>query len=141
MLPPAARSSARRVRVAQMCSAPTLPSEWQQYTDEATGNAYYYNSITGVTQWAPPEAITASVTVSAPAAAAYGSPSPAQPSGSAQRITVTDNYMDIEECSKFFVETFFEKGTTTLERRPLKDAQARPTASLRACVSASLNRH
>ena len=140
MLPPAASSSARRVRVAQMCSAPTLP-EWQQYTDEATGNAYYYNSITGVTQWAPPEAITASVTVAAPATAAYGSPSPAQPSGSAQRITVTDNYMDIEECSKFFVETFFEKGTTTLERRPLKDAQARPSASLRACVGASLNTH
>jgi hypothetical protein len=38
------------------------------------------------------------------------SPSPVVASVEAQRISVTDDYLDIEICSKFFVESFWEKG-------------------------------
>lgn len=90
--------------------ASTLPGGWQEYTDEATGAPYYYNPTSGITQWDSP------ATAPAPQPVEFSSPSPSAASGNGDRISVTDDYMDIEVCSKFFVESFWEKSTTTLDR-------------------------
>lgn len=38
-----------------LAHSPELP-EWDQYVDEGSGQAFFYNSVTGETSWDPPQA-------------------------------------------------------------------------------------
>ncbi|KAK0682935.1 RHG27 protein, partial [Pygoscelis papua] len=38
-----------------LAHSPEFP-EWEQYVDEASGQAFFYNSVTGETSWDPPHA-------------------------------------------------------------------------------------
>jgi ribosomal protein S18 acetylase RimI-like enzyme len=69
-----------------------------------------------LTQWEvpAPAGVTSPGLASSPAASGAGASETA--ASNSQRISVTDDYMDIEVCSKFFVESFWEKSTTTLSR-------------------------
>ena len=100
----------RRRSAVSVLTASTLPTGWFEYTDESTGNPYYYNPDTGVTTWEKPS--DGEGAGSSAEAAAFPSPSPSESSGVSQRMSVTDDYMDIDVCSKFMTESFWEKGTT-----------------------------
>lgn len=88
------------------------------------GAPYYYNQESGLTQWEKPEVPTSASSqdqqapVSNPRITGAGGSggSEAEQLSFSGRISVTDDYMDIEVCSKFFVESFWEKSTTTMSR-------------------------
>jgi len=119
----ASGAKSRRPAIASRVLMSALPEGWQEYTDEATGMPYYYDTATGATQWDKPAETTATATIAAPAPASFPSPSPSTPSPAAERMSVTDEYLEIEECSKFFVQSFWEKGTTEVGAVELNGAQ------------------
>ena len=108
------RLHARMLVCTHTCARACIP------TPDAAGAPYYYNEESGVTQWdRPADASTQAPVPKEGEAAITAVAASASGSGTAaisERMSVTDDYMDIEVCSKFFVESFWEKSTTTMSR-------------------------